>query len=659
MLHRLEIRNGYRHPNTVIDFEQGYTAVVGPNESGKTIILEMICYALFGSVALRGGAADYKKLEVELTFSVAGEKYTVNRIGGKHTLQRISSQGLLVIGVKETNAKIVEILGYDYNVFRVCNYTMQGKTTALSDDMKPTERRRMVDTVIGMDVLDAIDLGIGQKIQVAKGVADGLGLLGEIPAKPAKPVDFDKANIDDLKKTIQVYKEKSTRKAQLEGWLSNPRSEPRAPENKVFDEDLDRKVERFQLLAKQIYSLEQQAKDIAIPPVFQEQIDEMELQWGLYNNWLSAKLVLDTVEPVSFTVEDLDAIEKQIEKYEHFRHEMKAWEGVQDVTCPECQHTFKPGQAKPENVPEPMVNRTHLANNRAKLALWNSQRDQYASAKRIVEVPIPAYTTKQLQGFRRQQEEYLAAQEAKKNLALLKPEYVQLLPAVKQAEARDQYHRDLAQFTQAKKEYDQWLTEKISKEKELTELAKVGPVLKLLEDRLHEYLLYQQTFNVYVSQLEAWKGKQEKLSDLALQVEHYDRARSALKELRSRIKKYLVPSLNKVASALVSQMTGGERNLVEVNEDFEITVDGQPVHTLSGSGKAVVNLAIRIGLGQVLINKKFSVFLGDEIDGDMDAMRAGYTSECLGRLTQHIGQLILISHRRPAAEHYIETPIGG
>jgi hypothetical protein len=56
--------------------------------------------------------------------------------------------------------------------------------------------------------------------------------------------------------------------------------------------------------------------------------------------------------------------------------------------------------------------------------------------------------------------------------------------------------------------------------------------------------------------------------------------------------------------------------------EFDVVVDGQRLDTLSGSGKAVANLALRLGLGQVLTNNVLSVFVGDEIDASMDEDRA-------------------------------------
>jgi exonuclease SbcC len=115
----------------------------------------------------------------------------------------------------------------------------------------------------------------------------------------------------------------------------------------------------------------------------------------------------------------------------------------------------------------------------------------------------------------------------------------------------------------------------------------------------------------------------------------------------------LVPSLSRVASSLLSEMTDGKRTKVEVDEDFEVTVDGQPVRTLSGSGISVVNLALRIALGQVLTQKVVPVFLADEIDHDMDAKRAEATHASLKKLTGVLDKVIVVTHKDIEGDHII------
>src|SRR5260221_8314627 len=79
MLNKLHIKNGFRHANSVFNFMTGQTAITGKNESGKSVTLEMILFALWGSMALRGAADDYKKLEVTLEFVVREMTYRIVR----------------------------------------------------------------------------------------------------------------------------------------------------------------------------------------------------------------------------------------------------------------------------------------------------------------------------------------------------------------------------------------------------------------------------------------------------------------------------------------------------------------------------------------------------------------------------------------------------
>lgn len=69
-----------------IQFAPGLTTIMGRNESGKTMILEMIRYAFFGKEALRGVASDYKNLRVTLSAEVKGHDVLIERVPRKETL---------------------------------------------------------------------------------------------------------------------------------------------------------------------------------------------------------------------------------------------------------------------------------------------------------------------------------------------------------------------------------------------------------------------------------------------------------------------------------------------------------------------------------------------------------------------------------------------
>jgi DNA repair exonuclease SbcCD ATPase subunit len=127
----------------------------------------------------------------------------------------------------------------------------------------------------------------------------------------------------------------------------------------------------------------------------------------------------------------------------------------------------------------------------------------------------------------------------------------------------------------------------------------------------------------------------------------------ALQDFKYYINTYFLPSVAKAASRMLRTMTNGVRKKLHISDKFDILVDGQAVETMSGSAKALVNIALRLALQYVLTKNTFSVFMGDEIDASMDSDRAKYLAECLNNTTDHIKQIIVISHRDITADHQI------
>jgi DNA repair protein SbcC/Rad50 len=102
---RLYLDQMFRHFDRTFHFDKDLTGVVGPNESGKSLIVEAVRFALFGSKALRGKAEDYRQLHVELDFVVAGVDYKVIRKPNKVDLVGIAN------GTRPVNEAILRILG--------------------------------------------------------------------------------------------------------------------------------------------------------------------------------------------------------------------------------------------------------------------------------------------------------------------------------------------------------------------------------------------------------------------------------------------------------------------------------------------------------------------------------------------------------------------
>jgi exonuclease SbcC len=170
--------------------------------------------------------------------------------------------------------------------------------------------------------------------------------------------------------------------------------------------------------------------------------------------------------------------------------------------------------------------------------------------------------------------------------------------------------------------YDAWNKERADKQARLDELAPRIAELTAVEILYQQAVAFEQAVDRYNSAWADYVEREKIIIEKQVQANGWKNAKTFLAELRLRVKGHLAPSLSRVTSHLLTQMTGGARTRIDVTPEFDITVDNQPLQTLSGSGKACANLALRIGLGQVLTGKVLSLFIGDELDASMNQERA-------------------------------------
>ena len=182
-------------------------------------------------------------------------------------------------------------------------------------------------------------------------------------------------------------------------------------------------------------------------------------------------------------------------------------------------------------------------------------------------------------------------------------------------------------------------------------LEPVAATLPGLQAALETRLVYEADYRSYTKRKADYDADCEKITELEQEVADLKAGKAALVDLKILIKSHLLPSLNRVASRLLSEMTGGSMQGIRMDDDFEIFIDGVHIQALSGSGQAVANLALRLGLGQVLTNKVFSVFMVAELDGSMDADRAIFLIECLKNLKGSISQLLVVTHKEQLMDH--------
>jgi DNA repair exonuclease SbcCD ATPase subunit len=206
----------------------------------------------------------------------------------------------------------------------------------------------------------------------------------------------------------------------------------------------------------------------------------------------------------------------------------------------------------------------------------------------------------------------------------------------------DQYDRD-------KERYDRQMA---ANRESMAKLRELGPVpgqeaINALSDLLTECIIYENNLHVYEEAKHTFEQLTAEIEEKRTMAEEFRKGAEALSDARATLKTLLAPSLTRVASKLIRDMTNGKLTDIVVDDEMEISVNGQRIETLSGGGETVANLALRLALGQVLVAHTFPVFIGDEMDSDADdSRRAGIAEAFVGlRDRGHLKQIILITHR--------------
>ncbi|WP_181173128.1 AAA family ATPase [Mesorhizobium sp. B2-4-1] len=634
-----------------INFQSGFGAIVGKNESGKSFILEMIRYSLFGTSALRGKAEDYKSLKATLTFAAKGETYTTKRTITTARMFRGDTE--IANGQKAVNSKVAQVLGFGLDIFDTACASTQGDIEKLGA-MTPAERKRAVDSVIGLSVIDELAKWCGQEANSLASVVSGMedGLVK--PAKPEQPESYIESSKIDLGELRALNDELNQVRGRLKQTRMAKPVEPIAPCNQSAGE-----IEQELDMACAYEQAQAELKRLpAPPPEFSEEgIDDWELREKIRRGYPT----MMTAEQIAKADADAELV-RQFEKRDHLRKQYEDLRAVGMHTCPSCSFEWPMEAERVNAVAEKLAVAEELLEGlerpgkpdmvnvdvaRRQLQAFDKVREDW---ERVKDTPQPVHTRQQVAQFQ-------AAKEAQGRRAELEAvEPVSADSKTLNALWRDRlaYEHELTTYEARMGEWEAqdllFVKDKV-REAELTE---VPAQLTALEKVYEQAKIYEDRLATYKRDLKIYQDRQKEIKARKEQEQGYRKGREALTILRRLVKQHLIPSLNKVASHYISKMTGGQRNVIEVDEDFEITVDGQPINTLSGSGKAVANLSLRLGLGQVLTNNVFSVFLGDEIDASMDADRAHNTALTLEYLASRISQILLVSHKYPQADYYIE-----
>ena len=687
MLTKLILKGHPTVADAVINFEKGFNLLTAPNGRGKSTILEMVAYCLFGTAALRGTLEEFPTLDVQLLFKVRGKDLRVIR--SKKETMLYEGKNPTASGTTAVNAAMLKLLGYGLKVYNVANHIRQGQVNALTDRLRPEDRRQVLENTVGLTVIDKVISELNKVLLEASADLKANTLLHVRPVAPEMPAQFllpseRVEKLESLKGVVLSYR---TAKAKIVTLV-----EPVKPSGVILDTEsleklredvkswLARKAEIGQKVSQQKRLLQERDSIVMVRPTEPEGVLPREALLAMAD--LDKKIGLleqerGLLDMPRLTQEEIDEsrlkakIAKLVNKHNHLIEN--------EVNCPNCGEHFVPDcEGEVEAIEAELIQLGALKALKEKVehARYSEnsltvEEMRLPNLKRIAEVEaelLKLYkvfaTDYKLQLERLDKfERDVVTYEAKSK------RYTEIMQQLDELGDLTFDHLYCNQLEQALKHQDSLVAafatyeanlvhfkESVAKNAILvahvTSLEGCEESLRSMESWVKASEQYDYQLATYELEAAKFLKRTERIAELELTVADHKLAIAGLKETKKRIKSFLLPSLNRAASALVTVMTNGVIRLIQMLDDFSVKADGKRVDLFSGSEQAVINIALRIALGQVLTHKVFSVVIGDELDASMDVNRTGLLWQALANLIKSgsVEQVILVSHEEEPIE---------
>ncbi|MGA3405997.1 MAG: SMC family ATPase [Candidatus Bathyarchaeia archaeon] len=189
--------------------------ICGPNGAGKSTLIEAVTFALFGKCTSTerkelGNEAIIRDNEdeafVSLTFEKDEEDYAVERTvrkKGTGTATLTSNGKTIQAGAANVTAMVQSIVGMDYETFVSSTIIRQDEMDKISD-LRPGERKEILSKIFGLELYEQLKKNAHEKHAKAKADVDAAELL----SKQLTPLVTNEGRVrDELEKAETTSKQ--------------------------------------------------------------------------------------------------------------------------------------------------------------------------------------------------------------------------------------------------------------------------------------------------------------------------------------------------------------------------------------------------------------------------------------------------------------------
>lgn len=227
----------FRAPTTIDFTDADFFALVGPTGSGKSTVLDAICFALYGTVPRWGGtrglanalAPSATEARVRLVFESAGDRYVVTRVVRRDSRGNVKTAGaglqlmppgfdpakldtglspddlgeVLAGTAAEMDGAVRAAVGLPYEQFTSCVLLPQGQFADFLH-ARPATRQQILVNLLGLGVYEQV------REKAANRAGQAEAKFEVVDQALAGLTDIDDATLDDVSARVDRMRELAT-----------------------------------------------------------------------------------------------------------------------------------------------------------------------------------------------------------------------------------------------------------------------------------------------------------------------------------------------------------------------------------------------------------------------------------------------------------------
>ena len=282
VIKRVELQDFLSHEKTIVDFEQGVTAIIGDNGAGKTSIIDGIITA-FTKITrdLRGGKESLirygkNRARIIVDFIVDNIGYRVERMiprtgTDEHLLYLVEDgkKKLLARGVTSVTRELSRIIGLDVETLKRIMVFRQGMIQDLLDLFMSSkdEKQKLLDKLLGLYKYEKARDELNKVLKIALIKPNGVRAEYKPTEESVKnlryELEYSKKRLkeldEEIEKNKQVIEEKKVREKELEAELRDLEIKANSLRNRI--EEIIPLLSEYERLLAEKNNLEKQVEE--------------------------------------------------------------------------------------------------------------------------------------------------------------------------------------------------------------------------------------------------------------------------------------------------------------------------------------------------------------------------------------------------------------